>query len=249
MAAIDLNSDLGEACGDDAAMLQLVSTASIACGYHAGDPQMMASTLTQAKQSGVAVGAHPSYPDREGFGRRPMALSEREIERIVAYQIGAAQAMAALVGHRITHVKIHGALANRAAAERSAADAIARAIRSVDRDLVFLAIALSHQVGAAENAGLRAATEIFADRGYDENGQLIVRGTPGAMIEDPVVAVQRALTMIDEQCIVAASGRKLATPVDSICIHGDTPHAVQFARALREKLIAAGVEIRPFAAR
>lgn len=252
MTSVDLNSDLGEAfgawpCGDDAAMLAIVTTANVACGFHAGDPDVMAATFATARANGVAVGAHPGFPDLQGFGRRRMALSEGEIERMVAYQIGAAQGMAALSGHRLTHVKAHGALANVAAAERGVADAIARAIKAVDPSLIHLAIALSEQVGAGERAGLVTVAEIFADRGYTEEGQLVRRGLPGAMIEDPDQAATRAVAMVEEGCVFTVSGKRLPTAIGSICVHGDNPHAVASARLLKQRLTAAGITVAAFA--
>jgi len=254
MGTVDLNSDLGEgygawSCGDDAAMLAIVTSANVACGYHAGDPEVMARTFALARAAGVSVGAHPSYPDLQGFGRRPMRMSEGEIERMVAYQIGAAAAMATLAGHRLSHVKAHGALANAAAAEAGIAAAIARAVRGVDRDLAYLAIAASEQVRAGEAAGLFTVAEIFADRGYDEDGQLVRRGLPGALIDDPEEAASRALAMVEAGAIITVSGRRLATAIGSICVHGDSPHAVEAARRLRERLTAAGVTLRAFAGR
>lgn len=251
MVTVDLNSDLGEgfgawACGDDAAMLKIVTTANVACGFHAGDPDVMARTFRTARDEGVAVGAHPGYPDLQGFGRRPMRMSDGEIERMVAYQIGAAAAMATWAGHRLTHVKAHGALANAAAAEAGIAAAVARAVRGVDRDLVLLAIALSEQVGAGEAAGLATVTEIFADRGYDEAGQLVARGRAGAMIDDPEEAAARALVMVEAGAIVTVSGRRLPTPIGSICVHGDSPHAVAAAGLLRRRLIDAGIGVAAF---
>ncbi|WP_333823450.1 LamB/YcsF family protein [Pinisolibacter sp.] len=252
MVTVDLNSDLGEgfgnwSCGDDAAMLKIVTTANVACGFHAGDPDVMARTFALARENGVAVGAHPGYPDLQGFGRRPMRMSEAEIERMVAYQIGAAAGMAAFAGHRLTHVKAHGALANAAAAEAGIAAAVARAVRAIDRDLVYLAIACSEQIRAGEAAGLVTVAEIFADRGYDEAGQLVRRGLPGAMIDDPEEAAARALTMVEEGAIITVSGRRLPTAIGSICVHGDSAHAVAAAGRLKERLLAAGVAVAPFA--
>lgn len=252
MSTVDLNSDLGESfgawtCGDDAAMLAIVTSANVACGFHAGDPDVMAETFARARAQGVSVGAHPGYPDLQGFGRRRIAMSERQIENMVAYQIGSAQAVATLAGHRLTHVKAHGALANLAAAERPIAEAVARAIRAVDRDLVHLAIALSEQVAAGERVGLRVVAEVFADRGYGDDGQLVPRGRPGAMIDDPEEAAERALRMVEDAAVVTVTGRRLPTPVDSICVHGDGAHAVAAARALRARLTAANVTLAPFA--
>ncbi|TXM66479.1 5-oxoprolinase subunit PxpA [Methylobacterium sp. WL120] len=253
MASVDLNSDLGEgfgayACGDDVAMLGIVTSANVACGMHAGDPEIMAETFARAKANGVAVGAHPGFPDLWGFGRRRMPFTPPEIERLVAYQVGAAQALATYAGHRVTYVKAHGALANLAAAERDVADAIARAVRAVDRDLALLAIALTAQVPAGEAAGLEIHQEIFADRGYTEDGQLIARGQPGAMIESAEEAASRVLAMVESGAIVTAQGTRLPTPIRSVCVHGDSADAVATARAVREKLEGAGIRLASFRA-
>lgn len=252
MPHIDLNSDLGEgfgtyACGNDAAMLELVSSANVACGFHAGDPEIMASSFRLAKQRRVSVGAHPGFPDLWGFGRRRVPFTAGEIERLVAYQIGAAQALATYAGHRLTYVKAHGALANLAAEEAEVANAVALAIHAVDPTLVMLAIACSEQVEAGLRIGLTTAVEVYADRGYLPNGQLIPRGQPGAMLEDPAAAAARALAMVEEGAIITADGHRRSTPFHSICIHGDGAHAVASARTLRSQLVAAGVVIAPFA--
>lgn len=251
MPTIDINSDLGEGygtyqCGDDGAMLSLVTSANVACGFHAGDPEIMARTFKLAKERGVAVGAHPGFPDLWGFGRRRIPLTAGEIERIVAYQVGAAQALASQAGHRITHVKAHGALGNMMEADRSVADAVARAIKAVDRSLIMLAIALSEQVKAAESAGLTAVAEIYADRGYTEQGRLVPRGQPGAMIDDPEEAAQRVLAMVEDGAIRTVAGTKLKTDIGSICVHGDSIHAVESARCVRKTMEAAGVVLAPF---
>jgi len=252
MRSVDLNSDVGEgfgaySCGDDSAMLSIVSSANVACGFHAGDPDVMEATFRMARANNVAIGAHPGFPDLQGFGRRRLPMSEREIERFVAYQIGAAQAMALIAGHKLTHVKAHGALANAAAAERGIANAIAHAIKTVDRNLVHLAIACSEQVGAGERAGLRVVAEIFGDRGYDDAGQLLRRDLEGAMIDDPEIAAKRVVAMVEEGAIISVSGKRLKTKIDSICVHGDSAHAVESARLIRQRLQAAGVSIHAFA--
>ncbi|MCJ2142809.1 5-oxoprolinase subunit PxpA [Methylobacterium sp. E-066] len=251
MTSVDLNSDLGEgygayACGDDAAILDVVTSANVACGLHAGDPEIMARTFALAKQRGVAVGAHPGFPDLWGFGRRRIPFSPGEIERLVAYQVGAAQALAAYAGHRLTYVKTHGALGNVAAEERSVADAVARAVKAVDPNLALLAIALSAQVAAGDAAGLEVHQEIFADRGYTEDGLLIPRSQPGAFVTDPDLAADRVLRMVQGGIILTASGRELPTPIRSICVHGDTAHAVATARAVRAILEGGGVTLAPF---
>lgn len=249
--SIDLNSDLGEGfgcyrSGDDEGMLSLVTSANVACGFHAGDPEIMARTFSSALRRGVAVGAHPGYPDLSGFGRRPMPYLPDEIERIVAYQIGAAQALAHYTGHRISYVKPHGALANLAAREADVAMAISKAVRAVDPDLALLAIACSEQGPAAERCGLRVYQEVFADRGYDDAGHLMARGLPGALLEDADEAAARAVRMVSDGAIVCASGRRLSTPIHSICVHGDSTHAVGLARRVRVELERAGVTLAAF---
>ncbi|MEL6060503.1 MULTISPECIES: 5-oxoprolinase subunit PxpA [unclassified Methylobacterium] len=251
MTRVDLNSDLGEgygaySCGDDASILDIVTSANVACGLHAGDPEIMAKTFALAKARGVAVGAHPGFPDLWGFGRRRIPFSPGEIERLVAYQVGAAQALATYAGHRLTYVKTHGALGNLAAEDRSVADAVARAVRAVDPGLALLAIALSAQVQAGEAAGLEVHQEIFADRGYTEAGLLIPRGEPGAFVTDPTEAADRILRMVQNGIILTASGKELPTPIRSICVHGDSAHAVATARSVRDRLEGAGVTLAPF---
>lgn len=253
MMSVDLNSDLGEGygsyrIGDDDGMLALVTSANVACGFHAGDPEIMARTFAAARGCGVAVGAHPGYPDLWGFGRRRIPYRADEIERIVAYQVGAAQALARYAGHPITYVKPHGALANVACREADVADAIARAVRAVDPDLSLLAIARTEQVRAGERCGLRVYQEVFADRGYDDEGLLIERGLPGALLEDAEEAARRAVAMVGEGAILCASGRRLRTPIHSLCVHGDTPHAVALARRVRAGLERAGIALSSFGA-
>ncbi len=252
MRVIDLNSDLAEGygayrCGDDDAMLGLISSANVACGFHAGDPEIMAQTFKTAKARGVAVGAHPGFPDLWGFGRRRIPFTTGEIERLIAYQIGAAQALAAYAGHRIAYVKTHGALGNIAETDETVAAAIARAVRAVDPALIFLTIAHSQQEIAAAAAGLRTVSEIYADRGYDADGHLIPRGEPGAMIADPQAAAERVIAMIEAKAIIAADGARLPTAIESVCVHGDSPHAVATAKCVRARLQAAGFTIAPFA--
>jgi UPF0271 protein len=251
MPTVDLNSDLGEGfgtyhCGDDEAMLAIVTSANVACGFHAGDPEVMARTFTIARERGVAVGAHPGFPDLWGFGRRRLPFTNGEIERLVAYQIGAAAALAAYAGHRITYVKTHGALGNIACEERDVADAIARAIRAVDPGLALLAIALTEMAAAGEAAGLEIHQEIYADRGYTETGQLISRSKPGAMIEDSEEAAARVLAMVQAGSVITASGKHLPTPIRSICVHGDSEHAVATASLVRARLEQARITLKPF---
>ena len=252
-ASIDLNADLGEGfgpwrMGDDAALLGVVTSANVACGFHAGDPDIMTRVLMQAREAGVAVGAHVAFPDLAGFGRRILPMSAAEIARAVAYQIGAAQALATFAGHRLSHVKAHGALANLAEHDAAVADAIAEATRAVDPSLTLLAIACSEQTRAGERAGLRVAHEIFADRAYANDGRLRARALPGAVIHDVDAVIARVRQMLAAQALVTIDGELLPTPIDSICVHGDTPQAVALAQALRQALEKDGVALRPFVA-
>lgn len=254
MRSIDLNSDLGEGfgvytCGDDDAMLSIVTSANVACGLHAGDPEIMARTFAIARERGVAVGAHPGFPDLWGFGRRRLPYTNGEIERLIAYQVGAATALAAYAGHRISYVKTHGALGNIACEERAVADAVARAVRAVDRNLPLMSIALTELVAAGEAEGLEVIQEIYADRGYTETGQLIPRGKPGAMIEGAEEAAARVLAMVEAGAVITASGKHLPTPIRSVCVHGDSSHAVATAGRVRAVLEQAGVAVRPFVER
>ncbi|WP_363350948.1 5-oxoprolinase subunit PxpA [Methylocystis echinoides] len=249
--SVDLNADLGEGygpwrMGDDDAMLGIVTSANVACGFHAGDPDIMARTFARAREKGVAVGAHVAFPDLIGFGRRPLPLTAIEIERAVAYQIGAAQGLAALAGHRVAYVKAHGALANLAEKDVEVADALARATRAVDASLTLLAIARSEQVRAGERAELKVAHEIFADRAYVDDGRLQPRGQPGAVLVDADAALARVRAMLAEGALVTISGKRLPTPIDSICVHGDSAHAVEMARRLRAGLEAEGFALRAF---
>ena len=251
---VDLNSDLGESfgawrMGDDAAMLDIVTSANVACGFHAGDPDEMRATVERAKARGVAIGAHPGYHDLQGFGRRQiLGLTAREIEAMVAYQIGALQATAALAGHKVTHVKAHGALSNMACVDDAMAAALAAAIKAVDRDLVFVVIPLTALERAGERANLPLAREIYADRAYEDDGTLVSRKKPGAVLHDPEEVAARVLAMVEARAIVSVSGKKLALGIDTVCIHGDSPGAVAMAQAVRRTLAGAGVKIAPFAA-
>ncbi len=250
MPTIDLNSDLAEGfgtytCGDDDAMLAIVTSANVACGFHAGDPEIMAHVFRTAKARGVAIGAHPGFPDLWGFGRRRIPFTNGEIERLVAYQVGAAQALAAYAGHRITYVKTHGALGNMAETDRAVADAVARAVKAVDASLALMTIALSEQGEAAEAANIEGIAEIYADRGYDDEGKMIPRGKPGAMITDPDAAAARVLAMVEAGALITNSGAKITTPIRSVCVHSDSPEAVETAQHVRAKLEAAGFTIAP----
>jgi UPF0271 protein len=249
---VDLNSDMGEGfgawkMGDDSAMLDIVTSANVACGLHAGDPEVMANTFAKAREKGVAVGAHPGYPDLWGFGRRNIPFTMGETERLIAYQIGAAEAMAAYAGHRITHVKLHGALGNLGQQNKDVALAACRAIKAVNPRLICLTIALGEMEKLAPDMGLTIRSEIFADRAYTDEGYLVDRKLPGAVLHDPHEIARRILSMLKEGAIETVTGKRLKTPIHSICVHSDTPSAVDIARQLREALEAAGVSVRPFA--
>jgi UPF0271 protein len=249
---VDLNCDCGESfgaykMGDDAAMLEIVTSANVACGFHGGDPDVMLATFEIAKKRAVAIGAHPGFPDIWGFGRRRLPFSNKEIERIVAYQIGAAQGIAALADHRVTYVKAHGALNNIACEDLDVALAIAQATRAVSPDLVFLAIAGTALEAAGHAAGLRVAREIYADRAYTDEGLLAARSHAGAVLHDPEAVAARVLAMVGENAVIAVSGKRIPVAIDSICVHGDTPGAVMMAKSVRARLEAAGFVLASFA--
>jgi UPF0271 protein len=253
-ARVDVNSDLGEGfgpwrMGDDEQLLQVVTTASIACGFHAGDPVIMARTVALARRHGVAVGAHPGHLDLYGFGRRRITGEPpEELATMVVYQVGALGAIAAREGVRLGHVKLHGALSNAAAVDEALAGAVAEAICALDPTLSWLVPSGSEMAAAAQRCGLRAVHEVFADRGYDDAGDLLPRDRPGALLTDTGEVVERALRIVEAGAVVSASGRVLPLPCDSLCVHGDTPGALATARALRAALEAAGVTVRSFAA-
>lgn len=248
-AAIDLNCDLGESfgawtMGEDEAVLPHVSSANIACGFHAGDPTVMRRTVALAKAHGVAVGAHVSLPDLQGFGRREMKVLPEEAYDFTLYQVGALAAIARAQGVRLSHVKPHGALYNMAARDRALADAIARAVRDADRALVLFGLSGSELTAAGEAAGLTVAHEVFADRAYRADGSLAPRGTPGAVIEDPAVAAARAAAFAAGEPVAAVDGTPLRLRADTVCVHGDRTGAGGFAAALRARINALGVAVR-----
>jgi len=251
MSIIDLNSDMGEGfgpykMGDDEAMLDIVSSANIACGFHAGDPDIMHKTVSGALARGVDVGAHPGFNDVWGFGRRTIVGdSVKTIENLIAYQIGALQAIASAAGHKVTHFKTHGALGNLMFNDKDVSEAIARAVKAVDRELLYVIPPCTEGERAGMRAGLNVVREVFADRAYTDEGHLVFRRLAGAVIYDPVEASQRVLRMIEDRCITSISGKKLPVKVDSICVHGDTDGAIQMATAVRATLVNAGVSISP----
>lgn len=234
---INLNADLGESygawrMGDDESLLAFVQSASLACGFHAGDPLTMRRTVAAARAAGVSIGAHPAYPDLAGFGRRSMRLSAEEIEACVLYQIGALDAFARAEGGKVSHVKPHGALSNDASRDRPLADAIARAVKTYDAGLILLAPALSALAEAGAAAGLAVAAEIFADRTYEDDGALAPRQAPGAVLHDAAACVDHVSAMLTEDGIVTRGGKILPTPIHSICLHGDGPSALAIAAAV-----------------
>lgn len=249
---VDLNCDMGEgfgpwSMGDDEAMLDIVSSANIACGFHAGDPSIMFRTAETAKRKGVAIGAHPGFNDLHGFGRRVIrGDSPAEIERMVAYQIGAMQAVAALAGHKVTYVKAHGSLNNMANEDESLALAIARAVKGVDAGLINVCMPGLLMEKASEQVGVAVAREFFADRTYEDDGTLTSRKKPGSVLHDADAAAERVLRTLQEKAIIATSGKRIPIEIDTICVHGDEPSAVAMARAVRAKLEANDMTIAPF---
>jgi len=249
MATIDFNSDVGESfgiyrLGNDAAVLEHVSSANVACGMHAGDPQTIAATVRTAVSRGVAVGAHPGFADLQGFGRRPVQLGRDELYNLVVYQIGALQAFAKAAGTRLAHVKVHGALYNMAAREPAMAQTICAAVRDVDRELVFFGLAGSALVTAGHDAGLTVAEEVFADRSYQDDGSLTPRGHAKAMITDVEQAIAQVLRMVRDGVVRSVNGVDVPVRPDTLCIHGDQPGAAEFARRIRQALEAEGIVIR-----
>ncbi len=252
MTTIDLNCDLGESfgpwqMGNDAAMIELATSVNVACGYHAGDADIMRQTCEMAKARGVNVGAHPGYRDLHGFGRRPFpGMKASEIENLVAYQIGALQAIATAAGHKVTHVKAHGALSNVACEDEATAKAIASAIKAVDPNLVFVVLANSPLVKAGEAANLPMVHEIFADRAYEDDGTLVSRKKPGSVLHDAKQIAQRVVRMVQDGAVVSVTGKVIKMRTDTVCIHGDTPGAVDIGRGVRQALKEAGIAVAPF---
>jgi UPF0271 protein len=243
---VDLNSDVGESfgvytLGQDAALLDYVTSVNIACGFHAGDPATMRKTVRLAVEKNAAIGAHPGLPDLAGFGRRRMEVSPQEAYDLVLYQIGALEAFTRAEGVRLCHVKPHGALYNMAAQDETLAGAIADAVWRFDPELVLIGLAGSELIRAGEVRGLRTASEVFADRGYESDGSLTPRGRPGALISDSEQAAERAAAMVLAGKVLSSQGTEISLRADTICIHGDSPHAVTFAKAIRNRLEASGI--------
>jgi 5-oxoprolinase (ATP-hydrolysing) subunit A len=250
MNRIDLNADLGESfgpwpMGQDEALMPSITSANIACGYHAGDPSVMRRTIALAKRSGVAIGAHPGFPDLVGFGRRDIQATPEEIEDFVLYQVSAAAGMAAALGARLQHVKAHGALYNMAARSRPLADAIARAVAAFDPRLILFGLPNSELVRAGQAAGLPVAAEAFADRAYEPDGSLASRRLAGSVIHDAAVVVTRAVRIVQRQEVMATNGATIPIVADTLCLHGDTPGSAALARQIRVALEEAGIRVAP----
>ncbi|HEY0506167.1 MAG TPA: 5-oxoprolinase subunit PxpA [Lysobacter sp.] len=245
-ARIDFNCDLGEGCGDDAAILPLVSSASIACGGHAGDAATMRTTLRLCRAHGVAAGAHPAYEDREHFGRRALPVPPAEVARMVREQVTRLAAIAREEGVRLAHVKPHGALYNVAADDAAVADAIAATVAEIDPSLALFGLSGSALTEAGAARGLRVAHEVFAERGYDARGRLLPRGTPGAVIDSLEASIAQVRRLVARGEVVAGDGSVVPLRADTLCLHGDRPDAAAFARAVRAALGADGIAVRAF---
>ncbi|MFN0305198.1 MAG: LamB/YcsF family protein [Burkholderiales bacterium] len=249
MKVIDLNCDMGESfgawkMGDDAAIMPLVSSANIACGFHGGDPSTIRTTVRRAVDAGVAIGAHPSLPDRMGFGRRNMTITAEEMYDYIVYQAGAVEAFARAAGARLHHVKAHGQLYNMAAVDVELAEAMARAVKDLGDGVQLYALSGSRMITAARKIGTPVIGEVFADRSYQDDGTLTPRRQPGAMIEEESRAVQQALGMIERQAVTSLSGKTVNVAPGTLCLHGDQPGAVAFASALRRAFAERGIEVR-----
>lgn len=249
MASIDLNCDMGESfgsyhIGDDEALMDFVSSVNIACGFHGGDPGVMRKTVALAAKKKIAIGAHPGYPDLQGFGRREMKLSGEEVYELVLYQLGALAGFAVVEGTKLMHVKPHGALYNTAAKEMLLAEAIAKAVKDFDPSLVLVGLSGSKIVEAGAKAGLKTASEVFADRSYQDDGALSPRTMKGALIEDPEKAAEQALKMVTMNKVTSLSGKDVAVSAQTLCIHGDGKFALPFAKKIRQVLSENNVKIQ-----
>lgn len=248
---VDLNSDMGEGfgpwrMGDDAALLDVITSANIACGFHAGDPDVMAETMRLAAKNGVGIGAHPGFADLKGFGRRRLNIGADELGNMIAYQLGAAEGVAKSVGAKIRHFKLHGALANMCAEDATLAKTCYSAALRVNPEIILMVLAETAQQAVVQELGANWAGEIFADRAYEDDATLVDRSKAGAVLHDADMAAERILDMLREDAIIAESCKRIPAKIDTICLHGDTPEAVEMARALRTKLSAAGVTLTQF---
>lgn len=249
--SIDLNADMGESygswkMGDDASLLDIITSANIACGFHAGDWDVMAQTMQGAVAKGVGIGAHPGFPDLHGFGRQRMTLPHDSLQNLVRYQMGAAQAMARAAGGAVRHLKLHGALANMASEDEKMAKACYEAALSVAPDIIVMVLAGTAQQRAAAELGCSVACEIFADRAYNDDATLVDRSQPGAVIRDPEHAGKRMVEMVQAGAIITESGKSIPTRIDTICLHGDTPTAVRIATEVRRALRESGIKLAQF---
>ncbi|WP_299966751.1 5-oxoprolinase subunit PxpA [uncultured Roseobacter sp.] len=254
MTSVDLNADMGESfgpwvMGDDASLLQTVTSANIACGAHAGDPHVMARTMRIAMENGVGIGAHPGFADLQGFGRRRLSLPRAELQDLIRYQVAASVGMAKALGARVRHLKLHGALANMASEDEALARDCYEAALSVDPDLIVMVLCATAQEAAVKALGCGYAGEIFADRAYNEDATLVDRSIEGAVIHDPLVAGRRMVEMVQAGAILTATGKRIETNIDTICLHGDTVTAVQIAAEVRRALEAAGIVVARFSGR
>jgi len=250
---IDINSDMGESfgaytIGHDAGLMKAITSANVAAGFHGGDPSVLRETIRMAKASGVAVGAHPGFPDLVGFGRRELNVTPKEAEDFVLYQVAAVAGVARAEGVALQHVKPHGALFNMAVRGRALADAIARGIAAFDRNLILFGLPGSEILAAGKAAGLRVAAEVFADRAYEPDGSLASRRKPGSVIHDPAAVVARAVRMIKDGTVVAVDGSTVQLEADTICVHGDTPGSDVLAAKIRDGLQSAGITVRAIGA-
>lgn len=250
MYKVDLNADLGESFGAytigmDEEVLKFITSANIACGFHAGDPLVMQKTVALSKCCGTAIGAHPGFPDLMGFGRRNMKVSPDEAKAYIKYQVGALFAFAKAEGLKLQHVKPHGALYNMSAVDEKLAEAICQGIYDIDPELILLGLSGSCHISAAEKTGIRCASEVFADRGYTDEGTLVLRGMAGAMIKDRGEAIARTVRMVKEGTVISASGKIINIKADSICVHGDNPDAIGFVKEIREALECGGITVCP----
>jgi len=248
---VDLNADMGESFGPwrigaDVELLEVVTSANVACGFHAGDADVMAATMARAAAKGVGIGAHPGFADLQGFGRRRIKLSAEELGNLTAYQLGAAQGIALRAGARVRHLKLHGALSNIASEEPAVARACFEAALAVDPEIIFVVLAATPMEAVARDLGARVACEIFADRAYAEDATLLGRDQPGAVLHDPAEASARVEAMLRAGAILTAAGGRIPCRIDTVCVHGDRPEAVAMARALRRHLTEAGVSLRSF---
>ncbi|WP_207421052.1 LamB/YcsF family protein [Desertivirga brevis] len=247
---IDINCDLGEGFGNypmpnDTILFDYISSANIACGFHAGDPAVMERSVRLAHEKGVAIGAHPGLADLQGFGRREMRISAKEAYQITIYQIGALYGFVKAAGAKLSHVKPHGALYNMAANDKQLAEALAQAVYDFDPHLTFYALSGSEMITAASRLGLKTASEVFADRTYQNDGTLTPRSHKNALIHNQEQSINQVLRMINQQEVESAEGKVVKLKADTICIHGDGPKAVEFAKLIHERLVNTGIEIKP----